>query len=436
MRIIQIIPGTGGTFYCDNCLRDLALVGALRRQGHDAVVAPMYLPVGMNREASGGQTPIFFGGINVYLQQKSDFFRKTPRWIDRLFDSPRLLRWVGAESDMTSAKDLGEMTVSMLRGEHGRQAKELDRLIEWLGSERHRPDVVCLSNVLLAGLAGSIRGKVRVPVLCLLQDEDGFLDGLGQPYSEQAWAMVRERTDDVDAFIAVSKYYADVMRKRLGLGAGRVHVVHTGISLDGYEARGAEPEVPTVGFLSRMCFNKGLDTLVEAFVRLKKNDRLKNARLRIAGGKNRSDEAFINKIRRRIESCGLVDDVEFVPRFDRDSKLSFFRSLSVLSVPEKQPVAYAEYMLEALAAGVPVVEPASGAFPELAQMTGGAVLFEPNDIGGLVSALERVLLDVDYARQLGRQGREAVLARFNVDQTAEEIVRICEGAVRQFPPGQ
>jgi len=432
MRIVQIVPGLGDSFYCENCLRDAALVRAMRKLGHDVLMVPMYLPFQADKNEAVSNAPIFFGGINVYLQQKSAFFRKTPRWIDRLFDRPRLLGWLARKAEMTSARVLGEMTISMLRGEEGRQKKELDRLVEWLGTQDNRPDVVCLSNILLAGLAKSIKERLGVPVVCLLQDEDGFLDGLASPYSQQAWQILGERSNDVDGFIAVSKYYAGVMQQRLGHGAGCIDVAYIGISLDGYQVREAGPKVPVVGYLSRMCPDRGLDTLVDAFVILKKNEKLKNARLRIAGGKRGDDEAFINHIRQRLSSCGLIDDVEFLQDFDRDTKADFLQSLSVLSVPEKRPVAYGLYVIEALAAGVPVVEPASGAFPELLEITGGGVLYELSSAAALAATMEPLLLDRNYARQLGKQGRDAVFEKFNIEQTAEEMVRIYEGVVQQL----
>jgi len=433
MRIVQITPSAGDSFYCENCLRDAALAKAMLKLGHDGLMIPLYLPLSVEQTGSAGVAPIFFGGLNVYLQQKLAFFRKTPRWLDRMFDSPRLLRWIGRKAGMTSARDLGETTISMLRGEQGRQIKELDRLVEWLDSQENRPDIICLSNILLAGLARAIKQKLGVPVVCLLQDEDGFLDGLAAPYSQQAWQVITERAVDIDAFIAVSKYYADAMRQRLQLGPDRVHVVYTGISLDEYcpdSARHEETPHPersrraTIGYLSRMCTDKGLDTLVDAFLELKKNEKLRDAKLRIAGGKRSDDEAFLKKIQQKLRSHGVIDDVEFLPDFDREARIAFLRSLSVLSVPEKQPVAYGLYVLEALAAGVPVVEPASGVFPELIEITGGGVLCEPNDVEALAGAIGSLLLDPDKTKRLSEQGRAAVSEKFNIEQTAEQMVRI------------
>jgi glycosyltransferase involved in cell wall biosynthesis len=225
------------------------------------------------------------------------------------------------------------------------------------------------------------------------------------------------------------------MRERLGLSAERVHVVYTGISLDGYEQAESAPEVPTIGFLSRMGSNKGLDTLVEAFIILKENDKLKNVRLRIAGGRTADDKAFLAQIRELLKANDLTDDVEFLLDFDLETRLGFLQTLSVLSVPEKQPVAFALYALEALAAGVPVVEPASGVFPEVLEMTGGGVQYEPGGADVLAAALEPLLLDADYARRLGKQGREAVSKRFDISQTAGEIVRICEQVSSGFGRG-
>jgi glycosyltransferase involved in cell wall biosynthesis len=432
MNIIQITPGTGDSFYCDNCLRDAALVTAMRSLGHEVVMVPMYLPVSSDSNQPLDETPIFFGGINVYLQQKTKLFQKTPRWLDRLFDSPKLLTWLARKSKMTSSPELAETTLSMMRGEHGRQAKELNRLIEWLESQDNRPDIICLSNILLVGLSESFKKRLGAPIVCLLQDEDAFLDTMPPPYDKQIWDMLKERANNIDAFIAVSKYYADVMKQRLKLHPDKVHIVYMGIPLDGYKPLSVERDVPIIGFLSRMCHDKGLDTLVDAFIKLKKNENLKNAKLRLAGGKTGADTEFINSIRKKLLSVGLIDDVQFLSAFDRDTKIDFFQTLSLLSVPEKRPVACALYLLEAIAAGVPVVVPKSGVLPEILEITGGGILHEPNNTDALVEAIQSLLLDPKRARQLGKQGRDQVHQKFNVEQTATELIRIYEKITKEI----
>ena len=431
MKIVQICPSAGDGFYCENCLRDAALVKALRRLGHDVLMVPLYLPLAADKTEPLSNAPIFFGGINVYLQQKLAFFRRTPRWVDRWLDARPLLEWAGRKAGMTSARELGETTVSMLQGENGRQVKELDRFVDWLRTEPQKPDIVCLSNVLLAGMARRIKERLGVPIVCLLQDEDGFLDGLTAPYAEQAWGMVRDRSSDIAAFLAVSQYFADVMSPRLGLHAVRMQVSRLGIELDGYARDDREPTVPTIGFLSRMCPDRGLERLVDAFILLKRDEKLPSLRLRVCGGKLICDEPFVARLRDRLAAAGLSADVDFLAAFDRESKMEFLRSLSILSVPEERPVAYGLYVLEALAMGVPVVEPAIGCFPEMLAMTGGGVLYEPNTAEKLAKAMGPLLVEPQAARRLGAEGRAGVVKSFEIGQTAAQMVGVYERIVQR-----
>ncbi|MBN2588219.1 MAG: glycosyltransferase family 4 protein [Sedimentisphaerales bacterium] len=435
MKIAHLTPSSGDTFYCENCQRDIALVNAMQKMEHEILLMPMYLPVNADEKDLPTSSPIFFGGVNVYLQQKLSIFRKTPRWLDKLFDNPKLLQWAGRKAGMTSAKDLAETTISMLNGNHGKQVKELNRLVDWLALEENKPDIVTLSNVLLVGLVKPIKERLGVPVLCLLQDEDGFIDGLGAPYAKQSWDIVTELAKDIDLFISVSKYYSDVMQERLSLEPELLEVVRMGISLDGYLHRDKLPEVPTIGYLSRSCSERGLDKLVDAFIILKKNDKLKNARLRISGGARGDDAPFIDSLKKRLSNAGIIDDVEFLPDFSKEAKYKFLNSLSVMCVPEKQPVAYGLYVLEALASGVPVVEPAIGVFPELIELTGGGVLYNENNAQSLAKAMEPLLLDPDYAHKLGQKGRDAVTETLNVENNARELITIYERIVQKKQGG-
>src|SRR5213078_1773226 len=124
MNIVQITPGAGG-MYCGNCFRDNALVAALRELGHQVLMVPLYLPMTLDEEDQSRGTPIFFSGINVYLEQKSAFFRHAPGWFHKMLASRGLLKWAaGKAAAKTRAEDLGELTLSMLRGEEGKQARE------------------------------------------------------------------------------------------------------------------------------------------------------------------------------------------------------------------------------------------------------------------------------------------------------------------------
>ena len=360
MRLVHLTAGTG-SFFCGTCLRDHALVKALRRLGHDALLVPMYLPLLLDDSGRSDGTPLFFGGINVYLQQKLAVFRHTPQWLDKFFDSPGLLRQAGKRAGMTDPRELGEMTLSMIKGEHGYQVKELDKLIRWLIDEK--PDVVCLSNSLLIGLAHRIREELRIPIICSLQGEDAFLDSLPEPYREQCWRLVQEHSADVNRFVAPSRYYGTLMQERLRLDADKTAVIYNGIDLEGFAPAQAPPQFPTVGFLARMCREKGLDTVVEAFRKLA--SRVPRARLKVGGSQTDADRSFVNGLKGRLEQAGIANAVEFRPNLTHTEKQQLLREVTILSVPTRSGEAFGLFVIEALAAGVPVVQPTSGAFPEL-----------------------------------------------------------------------
>jgi glycosyltransferase involved in cell wall biosynthesis len=430
MRIVQIVPGAGGDFYCDNCLRDKALTIELRRLGHDVLMVPLYLPLPAEGPDPSTGTPIFFGGINVYLQQKSSLFRRTPRWLDRLFDVRPLLRWVGRRAAMTRPEDLGEPTLSMLRGENGRQVKELERLTAWLTSQA-RPDVVCLSNALLLGLARRIKAALAAPIVCVLQDEDAFLDALPEPCRSEAWRTVRERAAEVDALVAVSRYYAGVMRERLGVAPERVRAVHIGIDPTGFDPAPAPPTPSAIGYVGRLCKAKGLDTLVEAFLAVRSGGRVPGIRLRVAGSQAPGDREFIAGIHRRLAESGAAADVEFLPALDTAGRQEFLRSVSVVAAPAREPEAFGLFVIESLAAAVPVVLARVGAYPELVEATGGGVLVEPGDAKALAAALEELLRATDRTRAMGERGRRAVLEQFHVERMARTMADCYESIVKR-----
>ena len=324
MKIVQLIPGSGNTFYCENCIRDNELAKQLRRLGHDVIIAPMYLPTLADPEMKSG-VPIFFGGINVYLQQKLGLFRKTPRWLDRLFDAPPLLRWAAGLTGMTRAQDLADTTISMLEGEDGNQAKELERLMEWLASVE-RPDVVYISNALLIGVVRRIKEVLNIPVVCALQDETIFIDPLPEPHRTDIWSTLTDRARDVDVFIAVSDFYKHKLADRLQIPEDRIFTVYNGIPTREYEPAESLPKPPVVGFIERQCPEKGVHVLAQAFMILKERDTIPGLKLRIAGGKTADDAKYIAGIARELKKKNVLHDVEFLPNLFPEEKRKWRRS--------------------------------------------------------------------------------------------------------------
>lgn len=427
MRIIQLTPGTG-SFYCGSCMRDNTLVRGLRELGHDALMVPLYLDPTLDEPSTAEGAPLLFGGINVYLQSKIPLFRKTPVWLDRLFDAPGLLRAAAKRSGMTSPRELGELTIASLEGESGPQVKELDRVVEWL-TESAPPDVVILSNALLLGMARRIKERLRVPIMCSLQGEDAFMDTFPEPYRTQSWDLLSERSRDVDALVAASHYYGGVMTRRARLEPEKVHVIPNGILLDGYAPAPKPPAEPIIGYLARMIPGKGLVTIVDAFIALRSRGKVA-AKLRIAGSMLDSDVPLVKRLKAKLEANKLADQVEWLPNVTREEKIRFLQSLTCFSVPATYGEAFGLYIIEALAAGIPVVQPRHAAFPELVENTGGGILCEPDDPQALAIGLEGLLLDPRRARSLGLAGRKAVEERYSMQSMARSVDSVLQRMVQ------
>lgn len=425
MRIVQLTPGAGA-MYCGNCLRDNALVTAYRRLGHDALMVPLYLPLTLDEVDASAGVPIFFGGLNVYLDQQTALFRNAPAWLRRQLARPGLLRWMGRYAGKTRPSDVADLTISMLQGEAGRQARDLDELIAWL-KQQGGLDVVCISNALLIGVVRRLRAELNVPVVCLLAGEDDFLDAMPEPQRTAVWDLLAERSREVDRFLAPSRYFGERMRQRLKLPDGSVAVAPTGLHLDGYPAPGSprsdtDSAPPTLGYLGRMCREKGLDTLVEAFIEVHRRGRVPQLKLKIGGSCGPSDEPFVKAQRDRLGAAGVAGHATFHPNLDRAAKVDFLRSLTLFSVPARCSEALGLYLLEALAAGVPIVQPAHAAFPEVVEATGGGVLCEPHNPKALAEAIEGLLLDPARRRRLADAGHRVVHEHHAVTRTAEAML--------------
>ena len=433
MNIVQITPGAGA-MYCGNCFRDNALVAALRRAGHEALMIPVYLPLTLDEVNQSAGTPLFFNGINVYLEQKSAWFRRAPEWVHRLFSSPRLLKWAAGRTAKTRASDLGDITLSMIRGEEGHQARDLEELITFLKTQV-RPDIVCLSNALLIGMARRIKQELNVPVACVLQGEDGFLDGLPESHRELVWRTLAERARDVDLFIPPTRYFGELMGRRLNLPPERIRVIFNGVNPEEYpkpRTTGEFPNPPVLGFFARMCREKGLPTLVEAFIQLKAANRIPGLRLKVGGGCGPSDLPLVNELKGKLAAAGVMGDVEFHPNVDRAAKSDFLRSLSVLSVPALYGEAFGLYLVEAFAQGVPVVQPRHAGFPEVVEASGAGILCEPGSAPALAKALESLLADPARLASLGAAGLKAAREIFNAEQMASETLAACTATIQDF----
>ncbi|MFT5471156.1 MAG: glycosyltransferase involved in cell wall biosynthesis [Verrucomicrobiales bacterium] len=415
MRILHLVPGTGN-FYSGVCLRDHALVRELRRQGHDAELIPLYLPLILDRQEKGLER-IQLGGVGLYLQQHSACFRWLPRPVQQLLDAKPILRLASACMSMTRARDLGVMTVGSFQGLEGPQHKAWRRLIGFLKRDP-KPDVISISLGLLAGLAKPIKEEIGCRVVVSLQGEDVFLDHLPEPWRSEAWEQLAETSAFVDRFIAPSEFYAGTMRKRLGLSEEKLVVARNGPGGDEFRPNEASKSEnpPAIGFLARQSHGKGLDLLVDAFIELKRDAKTApDLRLKIGGSMTSSDRRFVRAQQRKLDQSGLSKFVDFQPNLTFEGKLKFLQSLSALSVPTRYPEAFGLYAAEAMACGVPIVQPNHGAFPELIQAAGAGRLCQPDDSNSLAQALHQQLLADEGGSKLATRATEALTMRTVAD---------------------
>jgi glycosyltransferase involved in cell wall biosynthesis len=425
MKIAFITAGAAG-MYCGSCMKDNTLVSALTQLGHDALLIPTYTPIRTD-EDDVSQGRVFFGGINVFLQQKSALFRYTPWLFDRLLDFPRLLRWVSRFAVKTRADQLGDLTVSMLLGRTGKQRKEVFKLVRWLAGD-FRPDVVILTNVLLSGMVPALRQAWGGPVLGTLQGDDIFLEALPADDRQRAIELIRQNCESVDGYFATSGYYADFMAGYLGLPRERMHVVYPGINLKGHggprEFRDRPPFA--IGYFARICADKGFHNLVDAYLLLRKMPDVSTTRLRVSGWLGENHRPFFDEQMQKLNDAGLAGEVEHVDCPTLPDKVRFLQSLDVLSVPTSYREPKGIYVLEALAGGVPVVQPRHGSFPELIEATSGGILVEPENPAALAGGLRQLLEDAALRRRLGEDGQKAVQSRFTAEQMARETVGVLE----------
>lgn len=413
--------------YCGSCLRDNALAGALKRGGHDVTMVPLFSPVRTDTQNQSGGSGVYFGGINIYLQHASRLFRKTPRAVDWLFDRQWLLNVATNYGSSTPPEQLVDLTLDLLKGTHGHAAKEVRRLARFIRDDL-KPDVVTLPNLMFLGVAPVFR-EMKIPVVCELTGEDVFLDALGKEGGERVQTAIRTYVQSVDRFVATSGAYADRMATYLGIDRSAIAVVYPGLPKEFLDLSPAEKrkgnDSPTVGYLARICPEKGFENLIDAMIRLRDLPGMSGVQLRAAGYLGKKDVPFFEKVKKRIDDSPLRGAVHYVGEVDQSGKIDLLQGVDVFSVPAYYPEAKGIYLLEAMANGLAAVQPATGSYPELMAKTRGGVLTEPN-ADALARGLAEMLSDRDRREKHGTSGRAVVREEFTDDRMAGEMLSIFE----------
>jgi glycosyltransferase involved in cell wall biosynthesis len=431
VKICILAAGAGG-MYCGSCMRDNALAGALKRAGHDVTLVPLYTPLRTDAP-SQSDSHVFFGGINIYLQHASRLFRWTPRFLDWVWDRRWLLNAATKYGASKPYAELGGLTLDLIQGEQGAAVKEVRRLASFLRDDV-KPDVVSLPNLMFIGVARVFREELGLPVVCELTGEDIFLDELREPYASQVRAAIRERVPHVSRFVATCEYYAGRMAEYLGVPRERIGVVYPGLPKEFFEALPAEPNrqrdgrARTVGYLARICPEKGFERIVDAMIALREMPGMGDVQLRSGGWLGKRDRRFFESMQWRIDGSPLRGGFTYVGELDQAAKVNLLGSIDVFSAPSVYPESKGIYVLEALAAGVPAVQPAHGSFPELIGKTNGGMLTPPGDARAHAAALAELLADDQRRARHGDEARRIVREQFTDTRMAEQMLHIYEDA--------
>jgi glycosyltransferase involved in cell wall biosynthesis len=434
MKIVFLTAGAAG-MYCGSCMHDNALARALRDSGCDCILQPLYTPIRTD-DASVARGRVFFGGVNIYLMEKMPLFRRVPAPIKRLLDRPRFLKWATRRAASTDASMLGELTVSMLRGEDGNQREEVERLVAWLRDEI-RPDAILLTNLLIAGSVPALRRELPgTKLIAILQGDDAFLDHLPEPHRGTVIGLMGDLGRRCDAIVVNSRFYGDKMTRMLGLDAARVIVLPLTIDTAPFAvwpSIGHEGRPRRVGYLARIAPEKGFHRIVDAFIELAGRRGFESVEFDFAGWLGEQNRNYLETQMRRLADAGLTARVRHWGSPDFAAKIDFLRSIDVMCLPTEHEEPKGLSVLEAMAAGVPVVLPSRGAFPELIERSGGGLLVDSVDPIPLADGLQRLLADDDLRSRLGATGRQWVLDNATTGGQAKSLVDMIT-AMTPAPP--
>jgi glycosyltransferase involved in cell wall biosynthesis len=242
--------------------------------------------------------------------------------------------------------------------------------------------------------------------------------------------MIAKEAGYVDVFVTPSRYYRELFMSKTGHKGDNIEIVPLGFDPETKEISRTEREPASIGFFSRINRYNGIDKLVDAFIEMKNQDQIPGLSLKICGGYTGIDKDFISEQIKKIREHKLEKSIRIYPDFEGDKKLEFFSDVDVISVPVRKYDGYGLYLLEANASGIPVVQPATGAFPEIVEKTGGGIIYSPDTVGALADNLTKLLKDRTLITSLGQKGSEMVRKEFSLEKMSAGLSEVYNKAMQ------
>lgn len=392
--------------------------------GIDAKAIPLYLPPdSTTMRESGFDNNVFFGAISMFLREKVGFLRNIPAIFDKLLDARMFLKLAAKQAGTTSSEGYEELTISMIEGDNAFRKSEVDRLVRYLTRDG-KPDIIHLSNALILGIARQLKKRMDVKIVCSLLNEDDWIDDMAEPFRSRAWEMIAREAGFVDSFITPSKYYRDFFLKKTGINGKNVSIIPLGFDPENDPVPVVRKSTSAIGYFSRVNQHNGFDKIVDAFLLLKKKDSIPGLTLNICGGYTGIDKPFLSAQIKKIREAGMAKSVHIYPEFQGEGKMKFFSNVDVIAVPVRKYDGYGLYLLEANAYGIPVVQPGTGAFPELIEKSGGGIIYLPDTVEELATSLYNLLSDNEQLSRLRTDGISNVRREFSLARMSEGLAEV------------
>lgn len=306
--------------------------------------------------------------------------------------------------------------------------KALYRLTKILFKER--PDIVH-THTFLANFYGRIAAKLARVNICIAT----LHTGTDEWKSAKSFWMERFVLPFTSQFVAVSNVAAQHFTTKFGLSRPMV-IIPNGIEIQKFQrvninrkekrySLGLNPNSIVLINVAHIYAAKGHQYLIEAFRRVKKA--FSDAELLLVGGFR--DPEFANDLINKVQRYGLSEDVHFLGNRSDVSELLAISDIFVFpSLYEAQPVA----LLEAMAAGLPVVASQVPAIQEIITNGKEGVLVPPGDATALANAICMLMTNETYAQQLANRGKEKVHKHYSIETTVKAYEKLYEKLASRF----